>query len=256
MPRRQKNRDHVPNAATQWGVRLGDLRELLAADPQAAGDQALKVLEEYLEQLAHDAGYRGEGSMGRYGMFLRGRGPFDEAHLNQIEGYTQVRNCLAHTYGLQVSAALAEEVIDFLADLLGQTTLAAINLMSREVQIVAAAAPLHQARDTMLKGGYSRLPVLRGGDGVIGLLTERDIVAAQAQAEAHKQPFNTLHVVDALPPDAAARVVFLPTDAGLDLVTAALRRAEVLACLITSDGTARGRVLGIVTHADLLARMR
>ena len=69
--------------------------------------------------------------MGRYAMFLRGLskdggGVMDEL-LGRIEGCTQVRNCLAHTYGLQTSPVLAAELLGFVEQLLKQdgTTVAA-----------------------------------------------------------------------------------------------------------------------------------
>jgi len=45
------------------------LRAMLCDDSASAGDQALKLLEEYLERLAYRYGYVGDGSLGRYANF-------------------------------------------------------------------------------------------------------------------------------------------------------------------------------------------
>jgi CBS domain-containing protein len=241
--------------AQHYGGRLAALRALVAENPAAAGDQAVKLLEEYLESLAHAYGYQGEGSLGRYVMFLRGRDALPDQALDQADGYTQVRNCLAHTYGLQISPALAAELIEFVGLLLKRDGVTAEQLMTRDVRVVAASEELARARDLMLSGGYGRLPVLRDGDGIVGLLTERDVVIAQAQAERAGRALGALSVADALPADAAERVAFAPPDAARDTIVELLRRPGALACLVTPNGAAGARPLGIITAADLLYRM-
>jgi CBS domain-containing protein len=215
----------------------------------------MKLLEEYLESLAHSYGYQGEGSLGRYSMFLRGRDALPDQALDQADSYTQVRNCLAHTYGLQVSPALAAELIDFVGLLLKQGGVTAAQLMTHDVRAVAASERLTRARDLMLSGGYGRLPVLDDGAGVVGLLIERDVVIAQAQAERAGRALGGLSVADALPADAGERLVFAAPDAARDIILEQLRRPGVVACLVTPDGSANQRPIGIITAADLLYRM-
>ncbi|HEX5692827.1 MAG TPA: CBS domain-containing protein [Roseiflexaceae bacterium] len=246
---------HPPPLAQQFGGRLAALRALIGHDPAEAGDQAIKLLEEYLESLAQTHGYQGEGSMGRYAMFLRGRSGLAEEMLDQADAYTQVRNCLAHTYGLQVSPALAAELLDFAEQLIGGGSVTAAQLMTRDVRSVAATERLVVARDLMVRGGYGRLPVLRDGDGIAGLLAERDVMVAQAQAERAGRTIDALKVADALPEDAAERVALASPDASRDQVVELLRQPGVLACLITPGGRRDERPVGIVTAADLLGRV-
>jgi CBS domain-containing protein len=250
-----KRTTRQPAPPQHYSARLVTLRTLLETDAAAAGDQAVKLLEEYLESLAHAYGYHGEGSMGRYVMFLRGRDALPDQLLDQADGYTQVRNCLAHTYGLQVSPDLAAELLDFAGLLLKQGGVTAEQLMTRNVRVVAASERLARARDLMLAGGYGRLPVLRDGDGIIGLLTERDVVFAQAEAERAGRTLSALSVADALPADALTRVVFAPPHTARDTIVELLQRRGVVACLVTSDGSADKQPLGIITAADLLYRM-
>ena len=254
MPNRQRKREHRP-PVDNYAERLAALRDLLHADAAAAGDQALKLLEEYLESLSHAQGYHGDASLGRSVSFLRGRDVLDPALLDRAEGYTQVRNCIAHNYGLQTSPALADEVIEFIELLLKQGASTAMHLMTRRVRTVAATDRLLPARDLMLREGYGRLPVLRDGAGVVGLLIERDVVAAQARVERAGGSLAQLSVADALPADAAARCAFVGPDATREEIVDVLRAPGVIACLVTPHGTPTERPIGIITHADLLYQM-
>ena len=249
---RQKRSQEPPQ---QFRNRLAMLRLMLVDEPARAGDQAIKLLEEYLEALAHTHGYRGEGSLGRYAVFLRGRDTLSDELLERADGYTQVRNCLAHTYGIQVGPQLASELVEFLELLLKTDAVTVSDLMTRDVHSVAASERLDRARDLMVRGGYSRLPVLDASNEIVGLLTERDIVITLADADTAKTRIDTLSVDDAFSKDARERVIFLPPDAPQQSAIDALRETGVVAVLVTASGTPANRPMGIVTHADLLYRM-
>jgi CBS domain-containing protein len=260
MDMQRKKRTKRPRgSAQQLSGRLAALRALLEGDPASAGDQALKLIEEHLETLARGYGYRDDGSMGRYAMFLRGHsrdgGGVPDDLLDRIESYTQVRNCLAHTYGLQTSPALAAELLGFVEQLLKLDATTAARLMTREVQVIRDTERLTRGRDLMLRGGYSRLPVVGEAGGIAGLLTERDIVAAQALAERAGHGLGALTVAEALPEDADERIALVRPGASRDEVADLLRRRGVIACLVTATGGADEPPIGIITHADLLYRM-
>ncbi|MBC8162100.1 MAG: CBS domain-containing protein [Roseiflexaceae bacterium] len=251
---RNQRRKRTQEPAQQFQSRLATLRQMVAQSPAAAGDQAIKLLEEYLEALANQQGYRGEASLGRSTVFLRGRDALPDSLLDQAESYTQVRNALAHTYGLQVSPALASELIAFLEQLLKLEAVTVSDLMSAGVAAVRAEQPLAEARDLMVRGGYGRLPVLGERGEIRGLLVERDVVVALTRAE-QNGGIARMTVADALPPDALDRVVCLRPDASRELVAEALREPNVVACLITPSGSLAQSPIGIITHADLLYRM-
>lgn len=233
--------------------RLTVLRSMLANDPSDAGDQAIKLLEEYLEALARSYGYVGDGSLGRYSQYLRGADALADAVLDQIDIYTQVRNCLAHSYGLQTSPDLAAELLEFLERLMHLHAATAEQLMTHGVRVVQATDSLVRVRDLMLRDGYGRLPVMQDSR-LIGLVIELDLVLAQAQAERGGQPWRDLTVADALPDDAAERLVSVAPQASRDDVLALLGRRGVVACLVTPLGSLDEAPVGIITHADLLYR--
>lgn len=251
---RNQRRKRGEDSNQRFRSRLAALRLTLTDDAPQAGDQALKLLEEYLEAQALAVGFRGEGGLGRYVNYLRGRDVLPDTLLERADGYTQVRNCLAHTYGLQVSPALAGELLDYLGLLFKQHADTAADLMTRDVQLVAANERLDRARDLMVRGGYGRLPVIDGEGRVIGLLTERDILIGLNDLAA-RGGLQATSVADAALRDVAERIVFLPPSASHEDVSAALCEPQVVAILVTPNGTASQRPVGIITPADLLYRV-
>jgi CBS domain-containing protein len=139
--------------------------------------------------------------------------------------------------------------------LLRSAGVVAAELMTRGVRTVDSREPLGQARDLMLNDTYGRLPVLRAGDGVIGLLTERDVVAAQSRLEQSGGSLDDLTVGDALPDDGAERVVVVAPDSSRERIVELMRRPGIVACLVTPSGDDTEPPIGIITHADLLYRM-
>ncbi|NWG20511.1 MAG: CBS domain-containing protein [Chloroflexi bacterium] len=255
MPRRRTHKPQRLPPTEGFARRTLALRAMLNEDSAAAGDQAIKVLEEYLESLAQGYGYYGDGSLGRYASFLRGRDALDDEMIDRIDTYTQVRNCLAHSYGLQTTPDLAAELVEFVELLLKRGAPTAAELMTRTVRTINEADLLAHARDLMIRGGYGRIPVLRDGHGIVGLLIERDLVVAQAAAERNHRRFADLTVAEALPPAALERAAFVAPEATREQVADALAGGGIIACLVTPGGTLDEPPLGIITHADLLYRM-
>ncbi|MFV9505535.1 MAG: HPP family protein [Oscillochloridaceae bacterium umkhey_bin13] len=249
MPRHTSSEHSVTGG---FARRLAHLRAILPHDSAEAGDQGLKLLEEYLEHLAQGSGYHQEtGSIGRYASWLRHKRLLDHELLDRVETFAQVRNCLAHSYGLQTSPALAQEIVDFLAALIREETVTAATMMTAEIRTIAENLPLAAARELMLREGYGRLPVLRADHTVSALLVERDLVAAEAQGGSAPP----LTVAQALPSQARRRFSLIAADAPYGAVVTALRRPGIEAVIVTRDGRRDQQPLGIITHADVLYRM-
>jgi CBS domain-containing protein len=107
--------------------------------------------------------------------------------------------------------------------------------MTRAVRTIDQSESLAHVRDLMIRSGYGRLPVLSDDRRIVGLLTERDLVAAHALAERANRRFADLTVADVLPPDALDRVVCIAPDTPREDVAEALTRSGVIACLVTPD---------------------
>jgi signal-transduction protein with cAMP-binding, CBS, and nucleotidyltransferase domain len=249
VPRRSTHEHSVTGG---FARRLAHLRATLPHDHAEAGDQGLKLLEEYLEHLAVGSGYRHEtGSIGRYASWVRHKDLLDRALLDRVETFAQVRNCLAHSYGLQTSPDLAHEIVEFLGALIHEETTTAAAMMTAEVRAIAETMPLREARELMLREGFGRLPVLRADQTVVALLVERDLVAAEALGDAAKP----LTVAAALPPQARRRFTVVAAAAAYPAIVEALRRQGIEALIVTRDGRRNQPPLGIITHADVLYRM-
>lgn len=232
--------------AALFARRLAGLRAQLGQDPGDTGDQALKLVEEFLEFQARDTGYDGDGSMRRYAQWLRGRDQISAELLQRVEAYTDARNALAHTYGLMTTPAFATEIVAFAGELLRQQSSGAQQVMTQQVRSVRQSDRASAARDMMLRDGFGRLPVLDNASRCVGLLTERDLIASHA---------DDASVADMLPARPLDRVAFAAPSAPLNTLRSLLSPEPVLVCMITAAAKPGGRVLGIVTHADLLVRL-
>ncbi|WP_157042516.1 CBS domain-containing protein [Roseiflexus castenholzii] len=91
---------------------------------------------------------------------------------------------------------------------------------------------------------------------IVGLLTERDLVAARRRLERVYRRFDELTVADALSPDALNHIVCIAPDMPRKEVVEAWTCGGVITCLVTPEGSLDAAPLGIITHADLLYRMQ
>lgn len=238
-----------------WYDRLRTLEEEAKHDPHHAGEQALRLFEEWLFEQARDLGFKHHASgMNTYVEYIARRGRLSKQQSARAERYVDIRNCLAHRSGLLMGAGLARELIDFLMTLFRSTALTAEQIMSRTPETVTAQDPLRDARDKLLRRGISQLPVL-DGDRVVALLTERDIVALQARIARQETGRDELLVKDAMNADHKERLRFLPPQAPYDEVMTHLQSAPLQALLVTAGGQAEGPLLGIITVSDLLPKL-
>jgi CBS domain-containing protein len=127
-------------------------------------------------------------------------------------------------------------------------------VMSRDVTTVGPGEPLRQAAHLMVERGIKRLPVVDDVGRLVGMLSRVDILKAMGEAYpppatvGPPAPRAARAVGDLMRSDAYAVAVDAPLGEVLDAVTASpLNRAIIV--------DAERRVVGIVTDADLLARL-
>lgn len=118
------------------------------------------------------------------------------------------------------------------------------DLMSTDVASIPADVKLALASGVMALRRVRHLPVVRGNQ-LVGLITHRDLLAAQARAiEAHEEGLALVHVADLMTEDV---VTVTPT-------TPAAQAARYMldtrfGCLPVVDD---GVLVGIVTETDFL----
>jgi CBS domain-containing protein len=128
------------------------------------------------------------------------------------------------------------------------------DVMSRDITTVGPGEQLNQAAHLMVEHGIKRLPVVDDVGRLAGMLSRVDILKAMGEAyppppvSGPPLPGGAHTVGDLMRSDVYAVAVDAPLGEALDAVTASpLNRAIVI--------DAEQRVVGIVTDADLLARL-
>jgi len=116
----------------------------------------------------------------------------------------------------------------------------AADIMSRDVIHIEAHEPVKRAAELMMRYGYSQLPVLEEGR-IVGSISEKTIIERFMEGE--DGPSLAERPISEVMDDAFPQV---GEEAPLSILTALLRVYP--AVLVTK----RGRIIGIVTKADLL----
>jgi len=236
-----------------WYDRLSELRQQAEEQPHRAGEDALLVLEDWLYERAKMHNFRKpHASMREYLSFIP-REQLSKEERARIERYTEIRNCLSHRSGLQMSASLTYELLDFMERLFRWEATNAEDIMTPRPHTVQAKESLRKARDWMLEHGVSRLPVVDGGGRVVGLLTNRDLLTVAAQKNG--VDVETLTVGDAMSSDVDEKVFFVKRTTPYDELIDALRNPKVAAIFVTDKGDQNTPLRGIISVSDLLPKL-
>ena len=233
---------------------LANLEERLQIEPYRVGGDVLILMEDWLRERARSMGWskpKHTGGFSDYIKHLRGNDDLTPRFLDQLDTYRTLRNCLVHNAGLAVAPEKAKDLISFAERLFKVTATTAKDLMTRKPVCVQESDNLVDARDAMLKGNYSQLPVLRQGERLLGMLTERDLVLAQRSGDFNRKASNML-VGDALPANALDQLIVVCPETLCGEVCRHLSEQNVPAVLVTKRGSKSESPLGIVTRADLL----
>jgi CBS domain-containing membrane protein len=236
-----------------WYDRLSELRQQAEEQPHRAGEDALLVLEDWLYERAKANNFRKpHASMREYLSFIP-REQLSKEERARIERYTEIRNCLSHRSGLQMSASLAFELLDFMERLFRWEATSAEDLMTPRPHTVQAKESLRSARDWMLEHGVSRLPVVDGNGRVVGLLTNRDLLTVAAQKNG--VDVESLTVGAAMSSDMDEKVAFVSRKTPYDQLIDHLRNPKVAAIFVTDKGEQNTPLRGIISVSDLLPKL-
>jgi CBS domain-containing protein len=217
-----------------------------------AGERALKVLDRFLANLATAFGMDNErATMAdsiRYLERITGA-PSDIAAL--AERLRGTRNALAHNPDLTLRPEAAVRIIDGVETIIRMAAEEVRDLTRRGVVTALDSEPLEDARDRLLAHRYDQLVVVDAQGGVIDLLTDRDIVLMEAEADATGADLEVT-VAEAIGRRGHTAVALLPLAAAADEAVAALRDERAGAVVLTEHGELGEPPLGIITRKDLL----
>jgi CBS domain-containing protein len=236
-------------------VYLDDLAELRVEardNLPSAGERALKVLDRFLANLGNALGMNNErASMGDSMGYLRGLSGVPRDIAIQAERYRDTRNALAHNPDIMLRPEAANRIIDGIEEIVRTAAEEARDLSRSHVVTALDTEPLADARDRLLEHRYDQLVVVDGQGGVVDLLTDRDIVVIESQADIDAED-ESLTVADALRERGHSAVAILPQSRSAAEAIDALRDERVAAVVITERGEAGEPPLGIVTRKDVL----
>jgi CBS domain-containing protein len=133
------------------------------------------------------------------------------------------------------------------------------DVMSTAVVTVTPTATLREAARTLVEHGITGMPVVNADGGVVGVLSEADIVAKEARSERREGVLARLFDPGDpwLDSRQSARTVAEAMSAPAITIASGQTVAEA-ASVITSEGVNRlpvvdqGKLVGIVTRADLV----
>jgi CBS domain-containing protein len=231
---------------------LAEIRTESKENLATAGERALKTLDRFLATIARARGMLEERPSMSDSLRYLERGPGAVAAIaRQADRYRDTRNALAHNPDITLRPEAAMRVIDGVEGIIRMAAGTAHEIARRKVVAIRTTERAIDARDRMLAHGYNQIVVVNGRGGVVDLLTQRDLVAADAGADLDGDG-NDLTVGDVISQRGHSAVALLPRTAAIDDVIAALRDEATGGVVVTEHGRAGERPLGIVTRGDVL----
>jgi CBS domain-containing protein len=261
MPRSRTRQDSAPRRGRaplrhnlDLSTYLDELAEIRAEAQRSlgtAGERALKTLDRFLGDLARALGMPDDRpGMGDSLRHLERQPGLAQAIATEGERYRDTRNALAHNPDLMLRPEAALRVIAGVEHVIRMAAETAFDLARHRVVMVSASEPLSLARDRMLARGYNQLVVVDDRGGVIDLLTERDLVVADAR-HGHDHAAE-LPVADVITARGQRAVALLPLGASVTEAVDALRDERAGAVVLTEHGRFGEQPRGIVTRSDVL----
>jgi CBS domain-containing protein len=231
---------------------LAEVRAESRKNLASAGDRALKVLDRFLSNLANALGMdndrAGMGDSIHYLNRLQGV-PHDIAV--QAERFRDTRNALAHNPDVMLRPEAAMRVIDGVEGIVRMASERVDDLAHRRIVTTTPNEPLTAARDRMIDHHYAQLVVVDDKGKVLDLLTDRDIVVAEAKGDIDNGD-SDVTVGAAVAERGYSAAKLLARTSSADEAVEALRDERVAAVVITENGKTGEAPLGIVTRGDVL----
>lgn len=231
--------------------RLQEEREQISENPTDVARSVLAILEEHLKETARRHNFGGNHSGLRDVLdYLGKHGRLDARAKAQLDAWADIRNCLAHSDMIQIAPEKATELLSLVESILKRDATLAQHIMTGPVAVIDANDSVAQARDLMIDGGFTQLPVVKSGK-VVGLITARTLLEV---LETHPdESWAEKSVAEVCPLDHSSFTI-AARNTPLETILGALRAGHV-AVIVTPNGQAREMPLGIITPGDLLNRL-
>lgn len=231
---------------------LAEIRVEARGNLAGAGERSLKTLDRFLATVARGYGmYDERPSMSDSLRYLSRVGGTAAAIARQADRYRDTRNALAHNPDITLRPEAANRIIEGVESIVRMAAGVADEIAHRRVVCVGTGEAAVDARDRMLSHGYNQLVVVDDSGGVIDLLTERDLVAAEARSDLDGDG-NAMTVADVIGLRDYRSACILPHDASIDAVVDALRDDRIGAVVVTATGQSGEHPQGIITRGDVL----
>ena len=184
------------------------------------------------------------------------------AYEDDLIDLARLRNAIVHHRNDQIIAEPHKEVVEFMekvARIISTPPLAIDVIKSVEVNTISSGATLRDYLEYSVKVGHNIIPVYKENT-LVGVLQRDNLISAMGQVILAKKS------LDEFVNNTSAELFLreFPKNDHFALVSKNIKIEEVLelfgnrklaSIIITSDGTASGKLLGIVTTADILDLM-
>ncbi|HUG15814.1 MAG TPA: CBS domain-containing protein [Thermomicrobiales bacterium] len=259
---RQRGRRRWSEEQLHHGLDLADyLDEMVEVRAEAesnlalAGERALKVLDRFLANLAGAIGLSNERpGMGDSIRYLEHLSGTPRQIATQADRFRDTRNALAHNPDITLRPEAAARIIDGVETIVRMAAERVRDLAHGHIVTALENEPLADARDRLLEHHYDQLVVVDADGGVVDLLTDRDIVLAEANEDVNGSN-DVFTVADAIAPRGHPAIALLPVGASAAEAVGALQNERTGAVVLTQHGRTGEPPLGIITRKDLLKTM-
>lgn len=232
---------------------LASIRGTAEANLAAAGEQALKALDRFLANLANNLGMDNDrAGLGDSIRYLE-RSPMPDAReiAARAERYRDTRNALAHNPDVMLRPEAATRIIDGVEEIVRMAATGIAEVAHRAIVTARADEPLPDARDRMLDHHYDQLVVVDRKGKLVDLLTDRDIVVAEAREDIDADG-NGLTVGETIGMRGYRAAGVLSRRSAASEAIDLLRDERIAAVVVTENGKVGEAPLGIITRGDIL----
>jgi CBS domain-containing protein len=231
---------------------LAEVRAESRKNLASAGERALKVLDRFLSNFANALGMGNDrAGMGDSIHYLNRLKGVARDIAVQAERFRDTRNALAHNPDIMLRPEAATRIIDGVESIVRMAAERVDDLARRRIITTTPDDLLTAARDRMIEHHYAQLVVVDDEGKMLDLLTDRDIVVAEAQGDIDGEDLGVT-VGEAIAERGYMAAKLLARTSSADEAVEALRDERVAAVVITEHGKTGEVPLGIVTRGDVL----